>query len=64
MFILSGDAQPMDVVAMHQLAGEILEQFKEKGVTDVITLAAYVGDTKEMVMGAATDVESVAALRD
>jgi proteasome assembly chaperone (PAC2) family protein len=64
MFILSGDAQPMDVVAMYQLAGEILETISAKGVTDVITLAAYVGDTKELVMGAATDAESVAALRE
>jgi uncharacterized protein len=63
MFILSGDAQPMDVVEMYRLAVEILETIRAKGVTDVITLAAYVGDAKELVMGAATDAESVAALR-
>lgn len=45
MFILSGDAQPLDVVGMHELAGNILEAIHVEGVTDVITLAAYVGDT-------------------
>ena len=62
MFILSGDAQPLDVVGMHELAGNILEAIHAEGVTDVITLAAYVGDTDETILGASTDPESAAAL--
>jgi len=64
MFILSGDAQPLDVVGMHELAGNILEAIHLKGVTDVITMAAYVGDTDETILGAATDLESATALGD
>lgn len=64
MFILSGDAQPLDVQGMHELAGEILRAIADQGVTDVITLAAYVGETDEKVMGAATDVESAALLTE
>ncbi|HUM81939.1 MAG TPA: PAC2 family protein, partial [Methanothrix sp.] len=62
LLILSGDAQPMDVVGMYEMAGEILEALKEQGVTDVITLAAYVGDAQEAVLGAATDLETAAQL--
>ncbi|MDD1734107.1 MAG: PAC2 family protein, partial [Methanothrix sp.] len=62
LLILSGDAQPLDVVGMHELAGEILEALKEQGVTDVITLAAYVGETEEDVLGAASDPEGAAQL--
>jgi len=62
MLLLSGDAQPLDVVGMYLLAGEVLETLKEEKVTDVITLAAYVGDTKEKVLGAASDFDSAAAL--
>jgi len=62
LLILSGDAQPLDVVGMYDLAGEILEALKEQGVTDVITLAAYVGDAQEAVLGAATDLETAAQL--
>jgi len=47
---------------MHELAGNILEAIHAEGVTDVITLAAYVGDTNETILGAATDIESAAAL--
>jgi len=64
MFILSGDAQPLDIVEMYRLAGEILETVRAKGVSDVITLAAYVGDVKEKVLGAASDVDSAAMLMD
>ncbi|VVB71360.1 PAC2 family protein [uncultured archaeon] len=64
MYILSGEAQPLDVLGMHRLAGDILEAAREKGVSDVITLAAYVGDTKEKVLGAASDNETVEALRE
>src|SRR5512136_1380693 len=56
LLILSGDAQPLDVVGMHKLAGDILQAITDQGVTDVITLAAYVGDTGEKVLGAATDL--------
>jgi hypothetical protein len=62
MLILSGDAQPLDVVGMHELAGNILQAIKEQGVTDVITLAAYVGETNEKILGTATDLESATAL--
>ena len=49
--MLSGDAQPLDVVGMHQLAGEILQAIQSEGVTDVISLAAFVGDTTEKYTG-------------
>ncbi|HNX39160.1 MAG TPA: PAC2 family protein [Methanothrix sp.] len=62
MYILSGDAQPLDVLGMYRLAGEMLEAIAGQGVTDVITLAAYVGETDEKIMGAATDIDSAAAL--
>ena len=62
MLILSGDAQPLDVVGMYELAGNILQAIKEQGVTDVITLAAYVGETDEKILGAATDLDSATAL--
>jgi proteasome assembly chaperone (PAC2) family protein len=62
MLILSGDAQPLDVVGMYELAGNVLQALKEQGVTDVITLAAYVGDTSETVLGTATDLDSATAL--
>jgi proteasome assembly chaperone (PAC2) family protein len=62
LLILSGDAQPLDVVGMHELAGNILQAIKEQGVTDVITLAAYVGETNESVLGTATDADAATAL--
>lgn len=64
LLILSGDAQPLDVVGMYELAGNILQALRDQGVTDVITLAAYVGETDEKVMGAATDLDSAAALSE
>ena len=64
MFILSGDAQPMEVEEMYRLAGEILEALKAEGVEDVITLAAFVGDTKEETLGAASDTEGTALLKE
>jgi proteasome assembly chaperone (PAC2) family protein len=64
MYILTGEAQPLDVLGMYRLAGDILEAAREKGVSDVITLAAYVGDTKDLVLGAASDIESAQALRE
>jgi hypothetical protein len=62
LLILSGDAQPLDVVGMYDLAGNILQAIKEQGVTDVITLAAYVGETNETILGTATDLDSATAL--
>lgn len=64
MLILSGDAQPLETVGMYHLAGEILDVLKEEGVQDVITLAAYVGDAKEKVLGASTDVDSARCLTE
>jgi hypothetical protein len=64
LLILSGDAQPLDVMGMHVLAGDILQAIKEQGVTDVITLAAYVGEAEEKVLGAATDPDCAAALTE
>jgi len=62
LLILSGDAQPLDVVGMYELAGDILQAVKEQGVTDVITLAAYVGETNEKILCTATDPDSAMAL--
>jgi proteasome assembly chaperone (PAC2) family protein len=62
LFILSGDAQPLDIQEMHALAGEILEAARDLKVTDIITLAAYVGDKKEKVVGAASDLKTAAEL--
>ncbi len=62
IFILSGDAQPMEVREMYSLAGDILGAARDLKVTDIVTLAAYVGDTKESVLGAASDPETAAEL--
>jgi len=55
IMILSGDAQPLTPQGMYRLAGQILDTVRAFGVTDFITLAAYVGDSEEMVIGVATD---------
>ncbi|HNX09363.1 MAG TPA: PAC2 family protein [Methanothrix sp.] len=62
VLILSGDAQPLDVLGMYELAGDLLLAIKDEGVTDVITLAAYVGDTEVPVFGATTDPDLSRAL--
>jgi proteasome assembly chaperone (PAC2) family protein len=62
LFVLSGDAQPLDVREMYSLAGDILEYARSRGVTDIITLAAYVGESEEKVMGAASNPETAAEL--
>jgi proteasome assembly chaperone (PAC2) family protein len=62
LLMLSGDAQPLEIIGMHSLAGEILDSLRTEGVSDVITLAAYVGETRSGVLGTATDVDSAAAL--
>lgn len=64
IYVLSGDAQPLDVLGMHGLAGDILQAIESEGVTDVITLAAFVGETEEGILGTATDPESAALLQD
>lgn len=64
IFVLSGDAQPLDIKEMHALAGNILEAAKDLKVTDIITLAAYVGDTKEKVLGAASDMQTAEKLAE
>jgi proteasome assembly chaperone (PAC2) family protein len=55
MYILSGDAQPLEIDEMYSLAGDILEAARSLKVTDMITLAAYVGESKEKVVGVASD---------
>ena len=63
LLILSGDAQPVDIKDMYFLAGEILETVKSFNVTDFITLAAYVGESGEKVVAAASDLEPVEHLQ-
>ncbi|HPJ30311.1 MAG TPA: PAC2 family protein [Methanothrix sp.] len=72
LLILCGDAQPLKPPFMYNLAGEILKALRSYEVTDLVTLAAYVGSSEEMIFGVATDaelalaleVEGVALLRD
>jgi uncharacterized protein len=53
---VTGDAQPIEVLGMYRLAGEILEAVRSEDVTDIIAMAAYVGKVEESVVGAATDL--------
>ncbi len=62
ILVLSGDAQPLEIMEMHALAGEILEAARDLKVTDIITLAAYVGDTRETVLAVASDTETAEKL--
>lgn len=55
LLILSGDAQPLKPPHAYNLAGEILKALKSFEVTDLITLAAYVGSSVEMIYGVTTD---------
>jgi len=57
LLLLSGDAQPMDVKNMYILAGEILEEISALGATDIITLAAYVGESPTRIMATTTAPE-------
>ncbi|MCJ7445259.1 MAG: PAC2 family protein [Methanotrichaceae archaeon] len=59
LFILSGDAQPVEVKEIYFLAAEILETVKSLGVTDFITLAAYVGESEEKVVAVASDLDMI-----
>lgn len=63
LFVLSGDAQPLDVREMYSLAGDILEYARSHRVTDIITLAAFIGESKEKVMGAACNPETADELQ-
>jgi proteasome assembly chaperone (PAC2) family protein len=60
--VLSGDAQPLTPNHMYRLAGYILEMISSFQITDLITLAAYVGDSKEAVLGVASDGNLAQAL--
>jgi proteasome assembly chaperone (PAC2) family protein len=62
LFVLSGDAQPLSVRGMYRLAGEILEALKSRGITDIITLAACVGDGREKVVGVCSDAQAAEEL--
>ncbi|MBN1322868.1 MAG: PAC2 family protein [Methanotrichaceae archaeon] len=64
LLILSGDAQPLDVGGMYSLAGEILSQARDLGAGLIITMAAYVGDSKHKVLGVASDAELARSLED
>jgi len=62
VFVLSGDAQPLNIKEMYRLAGEILEALKVRGITDIITLAAYVGDSRDKVVGVCSDPQTAEEL--
>ena len=64
LYILSGDAQPVGVNDMYNLAGDILETARSIGITDLVTLAAYIGDAQGKVFGVATDPDLAKELED
>jgi proteasome assembly chaperone (PAC2) family protein len=64
LLILTGDAQPLKPPHMYNLAGEILKALESFEVTDLITLAAYVGSSDETVFGVATDPVIASALEE
>ena len=64
LLILCGDAQPLKPPFMYNLAGEILKALKSYEVTDLVTLAAYVGSSEERIFGVATDSELAIALEE
>ncbi|MCX8206788.1 MAG: PAC2 family protein [Methanothrix sp.] len=64
IILLTSDAQPLEVLGMNRLAGEILRELREMGVKDVVTLAAYVGAVHENVVGTATDVAGLDLLKN
>lgn len=57
IFILSGNAQPLEIRDMYALAGDILNAIKSLHISDLLTLAAYVGDCTDKVVGAASTPE-------
>jgi len=64
LILLCGDAQPLKPPHMYNLAGEILKALASYDVTDIVTLAAYVGTSEETVYGVATDPGLARALED
>jgi proteasome assembly chaperone (PAC2) family protein len=64
LLILSGDAQPLKPPHTYNLAGEILKALRSFEVTDVITLAAYVGSSEETIYGVASDPDLARALEE
>jgi proteasome assembly chaperone (PAC2) family protein len=62
LIILCGDAQPLKPPHMYNLAGEILKALASYEVTDLVTLAAYVGTSEDTVYGVATDPDLALAL--
>lgn len=62
--LLTSDAQPLEVLGMNRLAGEILRELREMGVRNVLTLAAYVGVVHENVVGTSTDAAGVEILKN
>jgi proteasome assembly chaperone (PAC2) family protein len=64
LLVLTGDAQPLKPPHMYNLAGEILKALASYEVTDLITLAAYVGSSEERVFGVATDSDLAKAIEE
>jgi len=64
LLLLCGDAQPLKPPHMYNLAGEILKALAAYDVTDIITLAAYVGTSEETFYAVATDPVLARALED
>jgi len=64
LLVLTGDARPLKPPHMYNLAGEILKALVSYDVTDLITLAAYVGSSEERVFGVATDADLALALEE
>ena len=64
LIILCGDAQPLKPPHMYNLAGEILKALASYEVTDLVTLAAYVGTSEDTVYGVATDPDLALALEE
>ncbi|MDF0589713.1 PAC2 family protein [Candidatus Methanocrinis natronophilus] len=64
LLLLCGDAQPLQPPHMYNLAGEILKALASYDVTDIVTLAAYVGTSEDAVYAVATDPVLARALED
>jgi hypothetical protein len=62
LYIICGDTQPVGVLHMYIVAGQILEAIKSLEATDIVTLAGYVGDAPEKVLGVATDTKTAEEL--
>ncbi len=64
LLVLCGDAQPLKPPHMYNLAGEILKALASYEVTDLVTLAAYVGSSEERVYAVASDRDLALALEE